>query len=77
MSQDSEIVEFRQGQVWLSPKGTWYRVEEVRLGQATLRVGLQGTGRLVRRPVAATQGWQFVAPLVTGELIQQVMGGKF
>lgn len=69
MRKKTETVEFRQGQVWMSPKKTWYRVVAVRNGQASLRTGLQGTGRIVRRPVGACKGWYYVAPLVSSRLI--------
>ena len=70
-------VEFRQGQVWLSPRGTIYQVDNVWLGQATLRVGLDRGGRTVRRPAGSVKGWRFMAPLVTGDLKQRALDGEF
>ncbi|MGQ5735393.1 hypothetical protein ACUNI2_26930 [Serratia sp. IR-2025] len=49
---------FRAGEVWESPKGTLYKVMSVDLRQATLRMGSDGSGRIVRRPWDAVIGWQ-------------------
>lgn len=76
--------EFRNGQVWRSPKGTFYRVEETRESssgddgarQALLRQGLEGRGRRVSRDCAQTQGWEFVAPMETPELIHRAVNGE-
>ena len=49
---------FHVGQVWESPRGTLYRVMSVRRGgQAELRVGSTGGGRIVRRDWDAVVGW--------------------
>lgn len=48
---------FRPGEVWESPKGTLYKVMSVELRQATLRMGSDGSGRIVRRPWDAVIGW--------------------
>ncbi|HEJ7052547.1 TPA: hypothetical protein SMF43_001492 [Serratia marcescens] len=48
---------FRAGEVWESPKGTLYKVISVELRQATLRMGSDGSGRIVRRPWDAVMGW--------------------
>lgn len=48
---------FRAGEVWESPKGTLYKVMSVDLRQATLRMGSDGSGRIVRRPWDAVIGW--------------------
>ncbi len=48
---------FRAGEVWESPKGTLYKVMSVELRQATLRMGSDGSGRIVRRPWDAVIGW--------------------
>jgi len=48
---------FREGEVWQSPKGTLYRVMIVKCGQAILKIGSDGSGRIVRRPWDAVIGW--------------------
>ena len=48
---------FRAGEVWESPKGTLYKVMSVELRQATLRMGSDGSGRIVRRQWDAVIGW--------------------
>lgn len=48
---------FRAGEVWESPKGTLYKVMSVELRQATLRMGSDGSVRIVRRPWDAVIGW--------------------
>ena len=48
---------FRAGEVWESPKGTLYKVMSVELRQVTLRMGLNGSGRMMRRPWDAVIGW--------------------
>lgn len=49
---------FHVGQVWESPKGTLYKVIEVkRGGQAVLRLGSNGKCRIVRRDWDAVVGW--------------------
>lgn len=49
---------FHEGQVWESPRGTLYKVVKVvRGGQATLRLGSDGKGRIVRRDWDAVIGW--------------------
>lgn len=49
---------FHPDQVWASPRGTLYRVMACEIGgDALLRVGIEGTGRLVSRPWDAVQGW--------------------
>lgn len=76
--------EFRNGQVWRSPRGTFYRVEETQASssgddtarQAVLRQGLEGRGRRIFRNCAQTQGWAFVAPMVTPELIHGAVNGE-
>ena len=48
---------FHVGQVWESPKGTLYKVIEVkRGGQAVLRLGSNGKGRIARRDWDAVVG---------------------
>jgi len=73
----TDVLCFHDGQVWQSPKGTFYRVERVVGGQATLRVGLEGAGRLVRRGHDRTNGWTFIAPLVTPSLVESALNGEF
>lgn len=48
---------FHDGQVWESPRGVLYRVERVYAGQATLRVGTEGPGRLIKRAWDDVEGW--------------------
>lgn len=48
---------FRAGEVWQSPKGTLYKVLDVQLRQATLRMGSDGSGRIIRRPYDAVINW--------------------
>lgn len=48
---------FRAGEVWESPKGTLYKVMSVELRLATLRMGLDGSGRIIRRPWDSVIGW--------------------
>lgn len=55
---DDRVSCFHEGQVWRSPKGTLYRVVECRRrGQAVLRQGIDGSGRVDRRPWDAVFGW--------------------
>lgn len=73
---DRLVSRFNVGEVWLSPMHTYYRVEETNeeTGQAVLRHGLQGKYRRIRRPITATKNWTFVAPAVTGHLLNSVKG---
>lgn len=49
---------FHAGQIWESPRGTLYKVVAVqRGGQATLRLGVDGSGRIVRRAWDAVRNW--------------------
>ena len=49
---------FHVGQVWESPRGFLYRVVSVmRGGKATLRLGKDGNGRIIRRDWDAVIGW--------------------
>lgn len=59
---------FRPGEVWETPRGTLYRVEECRRGgKAVLRVGKSGGGRKVVRDWDAVIGWVRVScpPIVS------------
>ena len=49
--------EFEAGQIWRSPRGYNYFVVSVDGRQATLRMGVDGSGRIMRRWVDATSGW--------------------
>ena len=56
---------FRVGEVWMSPRGTYYRVEscEIRIKgnresqEVTLRAGLFGNGRIRKREWDSVIGW--------------------
>ena len=48
---------FRVGEVWVSPRGTYYRVESREGWHVTLRAGLYGGGRRHKRPWADVIGW--------------------
>jgi len=48
---------FRAGEVWESPRGTLYKVIYVHSRQATLRMGSDGSGRIIRRPYDAVINW--------------------
>jgi len=48
---------FHEGQVWQTSRGTMFKVMDVSSGQATLRLGRDGTGRRVRRPWDAVANW--------------------
>lgn len=50
-------VRFKVGEVWMTPRGYLYLVKEIVGSQATLRMGIDGTGRKVRRNIDATNGW--------------------
>lgn len=49
--------EFEAGQIWRSPRWYNYLVVSVDGHQATLRMGEDGSGRIMRRRVDATSGW--------------------
>ena len=51
---------FKPGEVWSSPRGVLYTVEEVTVGgEALLRLGSNpGRGRLVRRDWDGAIGWR-------------------
>ena len=54
----SRVDSFHVGQVWESPRGTLYKViSSFRGGQATLRLGSDGKGRIVRRGWSDVFGW--------------------
>lgn len=54
---DDRVCSFHPGQVWESPRGCLYKVIKVQNQQATLRLGLNGDGRIVRRPWDAVNNW--------------------
>ena len=59
---------FHVGQVWESSKGTLYTVVEVRRGgQAILRLGVDGKGRIVRRDWDAVVGWSLYSDEVSDD----------
>ena len=58
---EERVVSFHVGQVWESPKGFFYKVMDVNKGgQATLRLGSDGSGRIVRRDWDAVVNWVLV-----------------
>lgn len=68
-SSTNEIERFNVGEVWRSPQGTIYVVENIgperskrellygKKRQATLRKGLDGKGRRINRDYDAILGW--------------------
>lgn len=55
---DDRVCSFHKGQVWESPRGTLYKVTDVvRSGKATLRLGVDGTGRKIIRDWDAVVNW--------------------
>lgn len=53
---------FHVGQVWESPRGFLYRVINNRVGgQAALRLGVDGKGRIVRRGWSDVLNWRLHA----------------
>ena len=48
---------FQIGEVWESPRGYLYLVQDIVGSQATLRMGTNGHGRKVRRNVDSIDGW--------------------
>ncbi|MGH2623093.1 MAG: hypothetical protein ACRDE7_05455 [Sphingobacterium sp.] len=48
---------FCAGEVWVSPRGTLYKVMTVELRQAALRMGSDGSGRIILRPYDAVINW--------------------
>ena len=59
---------FHVGQVWEPSKGTLYKVIEVRRGgQAVLRLGVDGKGRIVRRDWDAVVGWRLYSDEVSDD----------
>lgn len=58
MVPDERVTCFHEGQVWMSPKGTLYKVISVMRGSlAKLRLGQHGKGRIISRPWDAVIGW--------------------
>ena len=49
---------FMPGQLWISPRGFYYRVISVKDKKATLRMNINGTGKKVSRDETATKNWQ-------------------
>lgn len=57
VKSDRELL-FHVGQVWLSPRGYFYKVMDVNCcGQAVLRGGMNGNGRKVLRNKNAVIRW--------------------
>jgi len=64
-------IEFSPGAIWKSSRGSYYRILSVDYdtGQTKLRIGLKGRGRVILKQKDNTKGWTFVAPCITGELL--------
>lgn len=54
---EERVERFHVGQVWQSPRGCLYKVIFVKGGQATLRRGRDGSGRIVRREWDNVVNW--------------------
>ena len=48
---------FQVGEVWQSPRGTLYRVQNREWNNVVLRLGTHGNGRMVRRRWDDVLGW--------------------
>ena len=58
MSRAAEVGDsFRVGEVWQSPRGTFYRVISRDGFHVTLRAGTEGGGRKCRHPWDGVIGW--------------------
>lgn len=51
---------FHEDQVWESPRGFKYKVIEIKNGQALLRLGETGKGKLIRREWDAVINWVLI-----------------
>ncbi|WP_019022991.1 hypothetical protein [Thioalkalivibrio sp. ALE19] len=50
MISDDRVTRFHEGQVWENSAGYYVRVMQIENGQAVLRKGADGSGRITRRP---------------------------
>lgn len=57
MIPDDRVCSFHAGQVWESRTGHFWRVTEIKNGQAVMRQGANGKGRIKRRECDAVIGW--------------------
>lgn len=57
MSNITKGEQFQVGEVWVSPKGYFYKVTECKGVQVTLRMNIHGTGRKVLRNKYKIIGW--------------------
>ncbi|MBN3043323.1 hypothetical protein H4F47_10370 [Pectobacterium brasiliense] len=53
---------FKVGEVWQSPRGTFYKVISVDSREATLRKGSDGSGKIMRRWWDDVVNWVRVKP---------------
>lgn len=49
--------QFQVGEVWVSPKGYFYKVMENNGSQVVMRMNIHGTGRKIFRNKYKTIGW--------------------
>jgi len=76
--------QFRAGQIWESPRGTYYQVEEIgpyvthrqalsgKRKQAILRKVAIGKGRRTKRDYDDVFGWVFISPAMTAEIRENI-----
>lgn len=58
MISDDRVCSFHEGQIWESPRGTYYKVvKSERNGQAILKQGTDGSGSKIKRPWDAVVNW--------------------
>lgn len=50
-------IEFEVGDVWLSPRDYFYKVISIDGEHAILKMGINGTGRKIRRRKDTTKNW--------------------
>jgi len=55
---DSRVLQFHTGQVWVTSRGCLWRVERIEGGNAVLRRGFHGTGRINRKGVYDVGRWR-------------------
>lgn len=50
-------IEFKIGDIWLSPRGAFYKVVSVEGEHAILKMGIHGNGRKIKRRKDTTRNW--------------------
>lgn len=76
MISEYRVNSFHEGQVWESPRGSLYKVMDVaRGGQAVLRLGRDGAGRIVRRDWDAVVSWILRDEVIDG-ITRQLRKGE-